>query len=278
MICYPNAKINLGLHVINKRDDGFHNIETLFYPIGFSDILECVENKVYANHERCTFLSHGLPISGNTDNNLVVKAYQSLANDYDLPPVLVHLHKTIPMGAGLGGGSSDAAFMLALLNEEFKLGLGNDVLKKHAAKLGSDCAFFIDNKPAYVFGKGHELEPIELDLKGYYLVMINDGSHSNTALAYKHAVRREKLSLHHNLKHIIQQPIETWQENLVNDFEVSVFKALPQLQLIKTWLYDQGAIYAAMSGSGATMFGLFKQQPKLKGKWIKNVVFEQVFA
>lgn len=274
MICYPNAKINLGLHVVNKRDDGFHNIETVFYPIGLTDVLECVENKSYANHESCLFVGHGLPISGNNDTNLVVKAYRMLAADYDLPPVIVHLNKLIPMGAGLGGGSSDAAFMLTMLNQEFKLGLSIDSLKNYASKLGSDCAFFIENQPAYVFGKGHELEPIHFSLKGYYLVLVNDGSHSNTAMAYKYAKRREQFDKNYTLRHVLQQPISTWKHDLKNDFEDSVFQALPQLVQIKSWLYEQGAFYASMSGSGATMFGIFKNKPNLTGKWKEQVVFE----
>lgn len=274
MIGYPNAKINLGLHVVNKREDGFHNIETVFYPVGLTDMLECVENKSYANHESCLFVGHGLPISGNNDTNLVVKAYRILAEECKLPSVIVHLNKLIPMGAGLGGGSSDAAFMLKMLNEEFKLGLSNEQLKVFAAQLGSDCAFFIDNTPAYVFGKGHELETINFSLKGYYLVLVNDGSHSNTAMAYRYAKRREHFDNNHTLKHILQQPIQTWKQDLKNDFEDSVFQSLPQLAQIKNWLYDQGALYASMSGSGATMFGLFKKKPPLTGKWKEQVVFE----
>lgn len=274
MICYPNAKINIGLHVVNKRADGFHNIETIFYPIGFSEILECVENKTYATTNKCVFVSHGLPISGNTDTNLVVKAYKLLDKEFNLPPVLVHLLKQLPMGAGLGGGSSDAAFMLNALNELFKLNLTSAHLQNYAAELGSDCAFFIENKAAYVFGKGHELEPINFSLQGYYLVLINTGAHSNTAMAYKHAKRREKMELTNNLKHLVNQPIETWQQNLVNDFELSVFQAIPELATIKTWLYGNGAFYASMSGSGASMFGLFKQKPTLKGKWSKYIVYE----
>ena len=149
MISYPNAKINLGLHIINKREDGFHNIETIFYPIGFSDILECVENKAYAKSKKCTFIQHGLAISGNIDNNLVVKAYQILDNAFDLPPILVHLNKILPMGAGLGGGSADAAYMLKMLNSLFELNLSSHQLQDYAAELGSDCPFFIENQPKF---------------------------------------------------------------------------------------------------------------------------------
>jgi 4-diphosphocytidyl-2-C-methyl-D-erythritol kinase len=166
--------------------------------------------------------------------------------------------------------------MLNSLNELFELNLTSAHLKNYAAQLWSDCAFFIENKPAYVFGKGHELEPLHFTLQGYYLVLINTGAHSNTALAYKHAQRREKMELTNNLKHLVNQPIQTWQQNLVNDFEVSVFQSIPDLAKIKTWLYDNGAFYASMSGSGASMFGLFKQKPTLKGQWSKHIVYEGI--
>lgn len=273
MISYPNAKINLGLHVINKRDDGFHNIETIFYPIGFSDILECVENKAYAKHNKCVLVQHGLNISGNIDTNLVVRAYKLLDEKFDLPPVLVHLNKLLPMGAGLGGGSSDAAYMLKMLNELFGLNLTVTALQNFASVLGSDCPFFIENKPAYLFGKGHELEPFDLSLAGKYLVLVNTGAHSNTALAYKFAKCREVFNEEQSLKKLIKLPIESWKENVVNDFELSVFESIPELKEVKDWLYKQGATYAAMSGSGASMFGLFDEVPKLSDIWSKHVVY-----
>ncbi len=274
MISYPNAKINLGLHVINKRDDGFHNIETVFYPINFSDMLECIENKAYAKNNKCVFVQHGLRISGNIDTNLVVRAYKLLDKEFDLPPVLVHLNKLLPMGAGLGGGSSDAAYMLKMLNELFDLNLDSTSLESRAAILGSDCPFFIQNKPAYLFGKGHELQPFDLSLKGNYLVLVNTGAHSNTAMAYKYAHRREVIKAHQSLKKHILQPIVRWKDMVVNDFELSVFESLPELKQVKNWLYQQGAVYASMSGSGASMYGLFDEVPKLTGPWTKDVVYQ----
>lgn len=276
MISYPNAKINLGLHIVNKREDGYHNIETIFYPIGFCDILECVENKRYAKSIKCTFIQHGLTISGNIDNNLVVKAYNILDKGYDLPPVLVHLNKMLPMGAGLGGGSSDAAYMLKTLNTIFDLKLSSIQLQSYASELGSDCPFFIENKPAYLFGKGHELELFDLNLSGLYMVLVNTGAHSNTALAYKYAERREVFNESSSLKKLIKKPISTWKKNIINDFEPSVFESLPELSQVKDWLYNHGAVYASMSGSGASMFGLFITKPKLTGKWVKHVVFESI--
>lgn len=274
MISYPNAKINLGLHVINKRDDGFHNIETIFYPINFSDMLECIENKAYAKNNKCVFVQHGLHISGNIDTNLVVRAYKLLDKELDLPPVLVHLNKLLPMGAGLGGGSSDAAYMLKMLNELFDLNLDTTSLESRAALLGSDCSFFIQNKPAYLFGKGHELQPFDLSLKGKYLVLVNTGVHSNTAMAYKYAKRREVIPVHQSLKKQIQQPIGRWKNLLVNDFEPSVFESLPELKEVKNWLYKQGSVYASMSGSGASIYGLFDEVPKLTGPLKKDVVYQ----
>jgi 4-diphosphocytidyl-2-C-methyl-D-erythritol kinase len=276
MICFPNAKINLGLHIINKRTDGFHNIETVFYPVGFSDMLECVENRKYSAPHKCSFISNGLHISGDAQHNLVVKAYHILDELFDLPPVLVYLNKIIPMGAGLGGGSSDAAFMLKMLNDLFGLKQTPEQLENYAAQLGSDCAFFIRNQPSYLFGKGHELVPFGINLSGLYLVMVNTGAHSNTAMAYNNALRREVYNENNNLQHILARPIEMWKQDLENDFERSVFHALPELAKVKNWLYAQGAIYAAMSGSGASLFGLFDRKPSLNGKWKDHVIFNKV--
>jgi len=187
---------------------------------------------------------------------------------------LVHLNKLLPMGAGLGGGSSDAAYMLKMLNELFGLNLTIRSLENFASVLGSDCPFFIENKPAYLFGKGHELEPFDLSLAGKFLVLVNTGAHSNTALAYKYAKRREVFNEEQSLKKLIKAPIESWKENVVNDFELSVFESIPELKDVKHWLYQEGATYAAMSGSGASMFGLFDEKPKLNEAWGKHVVYQ----
>lgn len=276
MICFPNAKINLGLHIINKRPDGFHNIETVFYPVGLSDMLECVENRKYTAAHKCSFVSNGLHISGDAQHNLVVKAYHILDEKFGLPPVLVYLNKIIPMGAGLGGGSSDAAFMLKMLNDLFDLKQTPGQLENYAAQLGSDCAFFVRNQPAYVFGRGHELVPFQINLSGLYLVMVNTGAHSNTALAYNNALRREVYDEHNNLQHILARPVEMWKHELENDFERSVFQALPELAEVKKWLYEHGALYAAMSGSGASIFGLFDRKTLFSGKWKDAVILNKV--
>lgn len=262
MITYPNAKVNLGLNIYNKREDGFHNMETILYPLKFSDILEIVENKRYRKGSAKFDLQvNGLKVEGSPDENLVSKAYQLMESMYRLPPVSCCLYKSVPMGAGLGGGSSDAAFILKLLNVCFELRISDDTLESYAAQLGSDCAFFIRNRPAYVFGKGHELEPIELNLQNWYLVLLNPGIHSSTALAYRNAMKKEAFDPEHTLKRLVQLPVESWKDQLINAFEASVFSSYPVLQDLKAELYKAGAVYAAMSGSGASIFGLFHTPP-----------------
>ncbi len=273
MICFSNIKINLGLQVINRRTDGFHTIESVFYPVKFCDILELVADE---NLPQGTFhfTTTGLAIDAPLENNLVYKAYTLLNADFALPAVKVHLHKIIPMGAGLGGGSSNAAFMITLLNQKFTLGLSVAQMKHYAAQLGSDCAFFIENEPAYLLGKGHELEPYGLSLNGYYIVLLYANVHSNTALAYKNVKRREVLSPEQSLKVLLQEPLSNWKRLIENDFEESVFKAFPVLNTIKEQLYANGALYASMSGSGSAMFGLFKQKPQLDEKLRPLVCYE----
>jgi 4-diphosphocytidyl-2-C-methyl-D-erythritol kinase len=271
MICFPNIKINLGLQVIDRRTDGFHNIESVFYPVKFCDVLEVIASNQAQPYQ---FSSSGLPINGNVDDNLVIKAYQLLAQTYALPPVHIYLHKLIPMGAGLGGGSSNAAFMLTLLNDTFNLALSTAQLENYAAQLGSDCPFFIRNKPAYLLGKGHELTPFELDLSGYYIVLLYANVHSNTALAYSRVKRRETLEPHQSLKHALAQPIHTWKNTIENDFEPSVFAQFPILATLKQQLYEQGALYASMSGSGSAAYGLFAQKPQLNNQLRPWVCFE----
>lgn len=273
MICFPNIKINLGLRVINRRTDGFHTIESVFYPVNFCDMLEVVVDKT-ALPGTIHFTSTGLSIAGNPDDNLICKAYQLLHTNHNLPGIHIHLHKQIPMGAGLGGGSSDAAYMIKLLNTKFELGLSTSTMEEYAAQLGSDCAFFIENKPAHLWGKGPELEPYSINLSGHYIVLIDGQVHSSTALAYQNVQRRETVD--QSLKELLQQPIDGWKQSIENDFEVSVFGAYPQLKTIKEQLYAAGALYASMSGSGAAMFGLFKQKPQLEKKLRPLVCYEDL--
>jgi 4-diphosphocytidyl-2-C-methyl-D-erythritol kinase len=263
MISFPNIKINLGLHVINKREDGYHTIETVFYPVSYGDMLEVITNKVSSTSSKVFLQTEGLTIQGNQADNLIIKAYELLDSQFNLPPATFFLYKKIPMGAGLGGGSSDGAFAIKLLNDHFQLKLSMEQMQYYAAQLGSDCAFFIQNKPAYAFGRGSELEDIAIDLSSYYISLLFPDVHSGTAAAYQHVRKRGKVDEAMSLKTLIQQPVEQWRAHVENDFEYSVFRAIPQLAQLKEQLYECGAIYASMSGSGSAMFGIFDRQPQL---------------
>lgn len=253
MITFPNAKINLGLNITAKRPDGYHNLETVFYPVPIEDALEIhVQNnstdKKFALHQA------GMEIIGNAEDNLVVKAYLLLDKEFNLPPVDIHLYKHIPSGAGLGGGSSDAAFMLKLLNERFELKLTDEKLEEYAATLGADCAFFIKNTPTYAEGIGNIFSPLSLSLKGYQILLVKPDIFVSTREAFSLVRPHEP---EYSLKEIITHPVNEWKEQMVNDFEASVFPQYPVIEEIKEELYKNGAIYAAMSGSGSSVFGLF---------------------
>ena len=266
MIVFPNCKINLGLQILNKREDGYHNLETIFYPVQLCDALEVVRSASQQPSSAISFQSTGLPIDIAAQNNLCIKAYELLKKDFlSLPPVQMHLHKTIPMGAGLGGGSSDAAFTLKLLNEKFKLGISQTQLIKYALQLGSDCPFFIINKPCYATGRGEILEPVDLDLSAYKFAIVNPGIHINTSWAFAQlnidgSGRPKRI----DSKRIIQQPISTWKDELKNDFEEPVFKEFTEIENIKQMLYKAGAVYASMTGSGSSVFGIFNKDQKLE--------------
>ena len=248
MLTFPNAKINLGLRIVEKRSDGFHNLQSCFYPVGWSDALELIPSTAFG------FSSSGLAIPGGTDTNLCVRAYNLLNADFDLPPVQLHLHKVVPIGAGLGGGSADAAFALKLLNDRFNLGLDGLSLENYARKLGSDCAFFVRNRPMYCIEKGDVFEDIAVDLRGYYLLLVYPNLAISTAEAYA-AIRprRPETALRDDLR----APIDAWSTTVRNDFEDSLFPKYPVLSKIKQRLYESGAVYASMSGSGSTVYGIF---------------------
>ena len=255
MITYPNAKINLGLNIVEKRPDGYHNLETIFYPINLQDALEVT--KLEGEGEYNLKVS-GVPIEGDPDNNLVVKAYRLLKKDFpDMAPINIHMYKHIPTGAGLGGGSADAAFMLKLLNQKFKLNLSTEKLEEYAAILGADCAFFIQNKPVFATGIGNIFEEINLSLKGYYIVLVKPDIFVSTKDAFANIHPKQPT---HSLKEIVRMPVETWRATMKNDFEESVFHKFPEIAAIKDKLYDLGAIYASMSGSGSSVFGIFREQ------------------
>jgi len=261
MICFPNAKINLGLHVTTKRSDGFHDLETIFYPIDLKDALEFVESK------ELIFQNTGLPIDAPLEQNLVVKAWKLLHETYNIPPVSIHLHKVIPFGAGLGGGSADAAFMLNALNEYFKLNIPILKLQEYATQLGSDCAFFITNRPAFASGRGEILEEITVSLQGLQLIIVNPGIHVPTKEAFAAITPKQPL---HSLREVIQRPIYSWKDELYNDFEQSIFPQHPAIAAIKVTLYKQGALYAAMTGSGSSVYGIFEQSIHVKELFSSN--------
>lgn len=271
MVLFPNAKINIGLNIIEKRADNYHTIQSVFYPIGLTDALEVVENKDEAD-EPVIFTSSGIKIPGNAADNLCCKAYHLINADYPLSPIKIHLHKHIPIGAGLGGGSADAAFFIRLLKELFELPLSWGEMHHYARKLGSDCSFFIANKPAFAEGKGDEYETIQLDLSSYYIALIYPNIAVNTAEAYKHVVPESPLrSLEQDINVL---PVEQWKMHIKNDFEKSVFSRYPQLKSIKEKLYELGALYASMSGSGSAVYGIFKQSTDLKKKFPDSFVWE----
>ena len=253
MISFPNAKINLGLSITGKLHTGYHSIESGLYPIPWCDVLEFVPGK------KISFSSSGISILGDDKDNLVSKAYKLFRKDFALPELNIHLHKIIPMGAGLGGGSADASFMLKMLSNEFQLFLDDSVLEEYAAELGSDCPFFIQNKPAIATGTGTDIATIDLDLTGLWLVLIKPDIHISTQEAYAN-VSSKPSSV--DLKTLLEgKNFEAWRNELVNDFEASIFTNHPQLAEIKEEFYKSGAVYAAMSGSGSAMFGLFDQKP-----------------
>ena len=254
MITFPNAKINLGLNIVEKRPDGYHNLETIFYPINLQDALEVTRRE--NNDKEYTLHISGSPLEGEPEDNLVVKAYKLLKKDYPgLLPVDIHMYKHIPAGAGLGGGSSDAACMIKLLNDKFSLGLSTERMEEYAVKLGADCAFFIRNKPVFATGIGNLFEPVELSLKGYHIILIKPDIFVSTRDAFAE-IKPVRPAV--SLKEVVKQPMETWKSSMKNDFEDSVFKKFPEIAAIKDELYDLGAVYAAMSGSGSSVYGIFK--------------------
>jgi 4-diphosphocytidyl-2-C-methyl-D-erythritol kinase len=266
MLCFPNAKINIGLNVINKRSDGYHNIETVFYPIGLSDILEFVPlpGIPAGNH---TFTATGIQVDGPRENNLCIKAYRLLAGAFNLPAIDIHLHKIIPLGAGLGGGSSDAAFMLKSLNIQFDLHLNEDQLCDYASGLGSDCSFFIKNRPLFGYERGNRFKEIPALQAITEIMVINPGIHVDTASAYSGV--RPGLPKR-SLEELIALPIDEWRNCIFNDFEDSVIKLHPVIGEIKNKLYQLGAVYTAMSGSGSSVYGLFKEKTADLQAWFPD--------
>ena len=260
MITFPVAKINLGLNVVEKRADGYHNLQTVFYPVPIMDALEIVPmSDGFPSDVDCDLKVTNITIEGDEQRNLVVRAYQLLKADFpDLPRVHAHLWKGIPTQAGMGGGSSDCGYMIRLLNETFDMGLSSEQMQQYAARLGADCAFFIESRACYAEGIGERLEPIDLDLSGWHIGVVRPDIPVPTKEAFS------RIHPHYpalNCRDVVKQPVETWRDRLTNDFEESVFVLHPEIGAVKEQLYKMGATYAAMSGSGSALFGLFKDEP-----------------
>ncbi len=271
MIAFPNCKINLGLNILRKREDGYHDLETCFVPVKLQDAIEIVPSKGTSH-----FTVSGIS-AGNDADNLCLKAYNLLKSDFPkIDEISMHLHKVIPAGAGLGGGSADAAFTLQLLNKIFDLKISSEQLSVYALQLGSDCPFFLINRPCIGKGRGELLKEINVSLKNYQIALVNPGIHISTGIAFKNIQSRIPKK---TIKQIITQPIETWQNDLKNDFEKFVFERYPVVKKIKQDLYDAGALYASMSGSGSTVYGIFdrnininyKPQPKFYNKTVISI-------
>jgi len=252
MIVFPNAKINIGLHIVTKRSDGYHNLETILYPVPLCDALEMAVTGI-------TDISYsGIPVDCPSEENLVIKAYELLREDFGLPPVQFHLHKVIPHGSGLGGGSSDAAFTLKMLNEYFELYLDQERLKIYAERIGADCPFFIENIPVYAEGKGEKLFPVNFNLSEYVIVILKPSVYVSTKEAYRNTAPAKPVF---DLKNLDVLPVEKWKKMVVNDFEKTVFPLYPEIKKWKQILYENGALYACMSGSGSCVYGIFKDLP-----------------
>lgn len=267
MITFPSAKINIGLNITSRRPDGYHNLETVFYPTKIKDALEVIEGA------EMSFETSGIEIPGYANENLCLQAYDLLRKDFDLPNINIHLHKKIPIGAGLGGGSADAAFFIKLINEKFDLGLDTVLMQNYCKKLGADCAFFIENKPVFAFGKGDEFANIDLDLSTYHIALVMPPVHVSTGEAYRGVKPQQP---NESLMQLIKLPVEEWQGKITNDFEHHILKNHPIIRGIKASLLEAGALFALMSGSGASVYGIFKQEVDLSGLEQENLIFNGI--
>ncbi len=252
MFCFPNAKINLGLNVIARRIDGFHQIESILYPIPLFDVLE------FKTADTFRIIQYGIPLQITPEQNILFKTWQLINQEYSVPPVEIHLIKNIPAGSGLGGGSADATFFLKAIDQQFSLNLSSNRLKELAATIGSDCPFFVDNKPAFIFGRGENTSSVKLSLKSKYLVLVVPDIQVSTAKAY--SIIKPEIP-EKSIKEIVLQPTESWKDELINDFEKPIFELYPELNVIKKQLYQKGAFYVSMSGSGSAVYGIFEKEP-----------------
>lgn len=269
MISFPKAKINIGLRVVEKRTDGFHNIETIFYPVALSDALEFVVQQGKAKEDELVIT--GIDINTKPEKNLVIRAVKRVRLKYPVPPLKIHLHKAIPAGAGLGGGSSDASCMIRSINKCFRLEMTDDEMREIALEMGSDCPFFLNPVPSAGSGRGEILRPVDPVLEGYYLVLVNPGFIISTKEAFHNCipVKRSKKP-----EELVKSPVQSWKKTIVNDFEDFVFKVYPLVGDLKKSLYKAGAVYSSMTGSGSTVYGLFNDKPALKGKIRDYLIYE----
>ncbi len=265
MVVYPNAKINIGLNIVSKRNDGYHNLESIFYPIPWLDILEINKSDEFG------FTSSGLTIDVASKDNLVIKAYQLMVDHYHITPCKIHLHKQIPMGAGLGGGSADAAFTLTTLNTLFELNLSQTTLEEHADTLGSDCPFFIENQPKYVSGKGDIMNDTGINLTDYYLKAVNPNIHISTQTAFKGIQPVPQQIKYSEVK---ASDLLNESTRIKNDFEENVFRLHPLLKDIKIQMKKEGAFYTSMTGTGSTIYGLFKKEPQLSFPELSEKIYQ----
>lgn len=269
MVLFPNCKINLGLTILHRRPDGYHHLETIYYPLPLYDIVEAIPDRNPDMPSDMVISVSGLHTGADADSNLCTKAFRLLKKDFpELPPLKMHLHKNIPAGAGLGGGSADGAFTLLLLNRKFNLKLTEKKLMDHALALGSDCPFFIINKPCFATGRGEIIEPVMLDLSTFQIMVVYPGIHINTAWAFSQLP--EKRMQANTLKKLPQLPIYTWKDFLKNDFETPVFAHFPEIKEIKEKLYQAGAIYASLTGSGSAVYGIFEKEKKIQAGFPEN--------
>ena len=271
MICFPNAKINIGLRVTGKRPDGYHNIESILYPIGLTDMLEISEQeKIYG--KGISLVTTGIKIDSPPEENLVFRTTELLRKEYSIPPLDIHLHKLIPTGSGLGGGSSDTSFLLRILNENFNIGITEEKLHAIASDIGSDCPFFLNNSSAFISGRGEKIQRIFLDLSRFYLVVVYPDIYIDTGLAYSQ-ITPSKPGL--SLKKLIKYPVSQWKENIFNDFEKPVFLEFPHIKKIKEKLYRMGAIYSSLTGSGSAVYGLFDEKTETDGQFGHYLVWQE---
>ncbi len=257
MICFPNCKINLGLRIKEKRPDGYHNIETILFPVFLADALEIIVSQDRSS----AFSVTGLNIPGDKQQNLCLRACYLMYEKYEIPPVKIHLHKRIPMGSGLGGGSSNAAFTIKLLNDLLGLKLTNKQMHNLASEIGSDCAYFIENIPLFAYGKGDKFQKVKFSLKNFYIVLVKTPVHVDTATAYANITPSNHK---YPVKEIVQLPVQKWKKYMLNDFEEYVFEKYPEISDVKRELYKQAAVYASLSGSGSAVYGIFRTPVNLR--------------